>query len=113
MRLKLSLGNDKNDFCPSAAICSVGTYVYCMLCLLFLQDSCSLTRLFNQKLVDVFVFKRKGIKPLLIRYKKLTCRLQHMVEKSLKMSFQWHTRTPLTWDFDHELSRCTYPGNLQ
>lgn len=46
--------------------------------------------------------------------KKLTiCRLQHMAEKSIKMSFQWHTRTPLTWDFDHELSRCTYPGNLQ
>lgn len=39
--------------------------------------------------------------------------LQHMVENSVKMSFQWHTRTLLTWDFDHELSRCTYPGNLQ
>lgn len=31
---KLSLGNDKNYFCPSPAICSVVMYVYCMLCLL-------------------------------------------------------------------------------
>lgn len=62
----------------------------------------------------VYVFKRELIKPFAYSLYQLTSVHCNIWMKILsKCPFQWHTRTLLTWDFDHELSRCTYTGNLQ
>lgn len=89
-------------------------YIVCCVSRLFLQHSGSLTRLFNRKPVDTIMrWKENAFILCIFCVQTDISTLQHMVTNSVKMSFQWHTRTLLTWDFDHELSRCTYAGDLQ